>query len=175
MISLFYSCEFSWSICLSASKGLENRFWSIFSNNRLFPPPCRFVGKPFWGIISVSAMAEMLFSPFFVFRPWPKRIFFHFFAFGRGRNVIFTVFCSSAVAESRFLPFFQFQPWRKRCFRCFLFIRRGGKPIFAVFCPSYPYERLFLPFFIDCTPTKRGFSRFLSVVPLRKAVFAVFY
>ena len=47
-----------------------------------------------------SAMAESQLLPFFIRRPWPKCIFSHFVAFGRGRNSVFAVFHSSAVAES---------------------------------------------------------------------------
>ena len=75
-------------------------------------------------IFKLSAMAEMQFSPFFVFlaaaemlfllfstlRPWPKVDFRRFFSFGRGGNTVFTVFYSSAVAESRFSVFFHFHP-----------------------------------------------------------------
>ena len=56
-----------------------------------------------------SAMAESQLLPFFIRRPWPKCIFSHFVAFGRGRNAVFAVFHSSAVAESRFSAFSAFR------------------------------------------------------------------
>ena len=40
-----------------------------------------------FAVFYLSAVAETQFSPFFIFRPWPKRVFYRFLSFGRGRNV----------------------------------------------------------------------------------------
>ena len=63
-----------------------------------------------------SAMAESQLLPFFIRRPWPKCIFSHFVAFGRGRNAVFAVFHSSAVAESQFSAFSAFRRPPTDCF-----------------------------------------------------------
>ena len=167
MISLFYSCEFSWSICLSCFQEVGKPFLKLF-------PHFQGVRKPFlrhffsfgrgrnavFAVSRFSAMAETHFFSFLSFRPRPKRGFCCFLLIRRGGKPIFSVFPVSAVAETLFLLFSIHPPRRKADFR--------------VFCSSYPYERLFLPFFIDCTPTKRGFQRFLLVVGVRKTVFRRF-
>ena len=56
-----------------------------------------------------SAMAESQLLPFFIRRPWPKCIFSHFVAFGRGRKPIFSVFRVSAAADGLFSLFFAFR------------------------------------------------------------------
>ena len=85
---------------------------------------CRFLfvrrgGNAVFLILRLSAVAEMLFYPFFTFQPWRKRNFSHFLLFSRGGNDIFVVFYSSAVAESRFSSFSHFHPWMTDGFLCF--------------------------------------------------------
>ena len=67
-----------------------------------------------------SAMAESQLLPFFIRRPWPKCIFSHFVAFGRGRNAVFTVFRVSSVADEQFSAFSTRRLQAKRCFSHFL-------------------------------------------------------
>ena len=80
-----------------------------------------------------SAMAESQLLPFFIRRPWPKCIFSHFVAFGRGRNAVFAVFHSSAVAESRFSAFSAFCRPPKSIFSQFLHFGGRRRTIFTVF------------------------------------------
>ena len=104
------------------------------------------VGLPLSGVCS-SAVAEMQFSLFSIFRPWPKCSFCCFLSFGRGRNAVFVVFYLSAVGEALFLLFFIFRPWAKRGFS---------------------------PFFDDSAHGIRSFSRFLMILSTEFAVFPVF-
>ena len=113
--------------------------------------------KAVFAVFYLSAVAEMQFSLFFIFRPWPKRSFRCFSSFGRGRNAVFAVFCLSAVAERQFLLFFicrrpttddfrgifGFPRARKRGKSCFLSIRGLGKFLFGNFCPSEGSDGLF--------------------------------
>ena len=80
-----------------------------------------------------SAMAESQLLPFFIRRPWPKCIFSHFVAFGRGRNAVFAVFHSSAVAESRFSSFFVFRRSTTSVFSQFLHFVGRRRTVFTVF------------------------------------------
>ena len=81
-------------------------------------------------------LGGLAFGVFSVLRPWPKRVFYRFLSFGRGRKLIFRVFYPSAVAETQFSLFFTFRPWPKLSFRCFLSFGRGRNSVFAVFCLS---------------------------------------
>ena len=137
----------------------------------------------------------MQFSPFFVFRPWPKRCFCCFLLFGDARKSIFSVFLLSAAAETLFLlfsahpsprkaffscflliralgkPFFLFSAHpspRKAIFLCFLFIRDLGKPFFPVFCSSETSESHFSLFSAHPRPRK---AIFLSPPPQRNSDF----
>ena len=67
-------------------------------------------------VFHLSAVAETLFSLFFIFRPWPKRCFRCFLSFGRGRNAVFVVFYLSAVAEMQFSGVFDFPKVGKHSF-----------------------------------------------------------
>ena len=80
-----------------------------------------------------SAMAESQLLPFFIRRPWPKCIFSHFVAFGRGRNAVFAVFHSSAVAESQFSAFSAFRRPPTDYFHCFFAFRRSTMSVFSQF------------------------------------------
>ena len=97
-----------------------------------------------------------------------------FFAFGRARNAVFSVFYSSGTPESRFSPFFRFRSCPKRCFCCFLLIRALGKPFFTVFCSSEPSESYFSLFFAHPRPRKAIFYRFLLIRDLGKSFSSVF-
>ena len=79
------------------------------------------------------AMAESQLLPFFIRRPWPKCIFSHFVAFGRGRNAVFAVFHSSAVAESQFSAFSAFCRPPTDYFHCFFAFRRSTMSVFSQF------------------------------------------
>ena len=97
-----------------------------------------------FAVFRFSAVAETHFSPFFCFRPWPKRCFCCFLLFGHGRKSIFYVFSLSTVAETLFLLFsihpnprkaifFQFfvHPSPRKAIICsFLLIRANGKRFF---------------------------------------------
>ena len=115
-----------------------------------------------------SATAESRFSPFFCFRPWPKRCFYCFLLFGDARKSIFSVFSLSAMAETLFLLFFAHPRPRKAIFYRFLLIRDLGKPFFTVFCSSEPSESHFLPFSAHLSPRK---AVFLSPPPQRNSDF----
>ena len=104
----------------------------------------------------------MQFSPFFVFRPWPKRIFLHFFAFGHGRNAVFTVFYSSATAETLFLLFFTLRARPKVDFLRFFAFGRARNAVFVVFCSSEPSESHFFCFLLIRALGKPFFSVFCS-------------
>ena len=93
-----------------------------------------------------SAMAESQLLPFFIRRPWPKCIFSHFVAFGRGRNAVFAVFHSSAVAESRFSAFSAFRRPPTDCFHCFSRFVGQRRTVFIVFRSSLASETLFFAF-----------------------------
>ena len=90
-----------------------------------------------------SAMAESQLLPFFIRRPWPKCIFSHFVAFGRGRNAVFAVFHSSAVAESRFSAFSAFRRPPTDCFHCFSRFVGQRWTVFTVFRVSSVDEEQF--------------------------------
>ena len=110
----------------------------------------------------------MQFSPFFVFRPWPKRIFLHFFAFGHGRNAVFTVFYSSATAETLFLLFFTLRARPKVDFLRFFAFGRARNAVFVVFCSSEPSESHFSLFSAHPRPRKAIFYCFLLIRDLGK-------
>ena len=93
-----------------------------------------------------SAMAESQLLPFFIRRPWPKCIFSHFVAFGRGRNAVFAVFHSSAVAESQFSAFSAFRRPPTDCFHCFSRFVGQRRTVFIVFRSSLASETLFFAF-----------------------------
>lgn len=168
MISLFYSCEFSWSICLSASKGLGNRFWSFF-------PISKGLENRFWGIFSVSATAKMHFFSFLSFRPWRKRCFCCFLLIRRGGKPIFSIFSLSAAAETLLLLFFfTLRPQPKADFHRFLSVVPLRKAVFAVFYWLYPYETRFFAFSARRRGTKGCFLRFQHFVGRRRAFFGGF-
>ena len=133
-----------------------------------------------------SAMAESQLLPFFIRRPWPKCIFSHFVAFGRGRNAVFAVFHSSAVAESRFSAFRRPPTDCFHYFSCFVGRRRA---FFRNFCISAAADGLFSLFFCvssvddECffaisafrRPPTDCFLRFSRFVGQRRAVFSIFH
>ena len=90
-----------------------------------------------------SAMAESQLLPFFIRRPWPKCIFSHFVAFGRGRNAVFAVFHSSAVVESQFSAFSAFRRPPTDCFHCFSRFVGQRWTVFTVFRVSSVDEEQF--------------------------------
>ena len=116
----------------------------------------------------------MQFSPFFVFRPWPKRCFYCFLLFGDARKSIFSVFSLSAVPETLFLLFSAHPSPRKAIFFCFLLIRALGKLFFSVFCSSETSESHFFPFFAHPSPRKAIFTVFCSSEP-SESHFSLFF
>ena len=100
-------------------------------------------------------------GPFFIRRPWPKCIFSHFVAFGRGRNAVFAVFHSSAVAESRFSSFSAFRRPPTSVFSQFLHFVGRRRTVFTVFCVSSVADEQFSSFFARRLQAKRCFSHFL--------------
>ena len=116
----------------------------------------------------------MQFSPFFVFRPWPKRCFCCFLLFGDARKSIFSVFSLSVVPETLFLLFSAHPSPRKAIFYRFLLIRALGKPFFSVFCSSEPSESHFSLFSAHPRPRKAIFFCFLLIRALGKPFFSVF-
>ena len=121
-----------------------------------------------FSVFSISAVAEMQFSPFFVFRPWPKRIFLHFFAFGHGRNAVFTVFYSSATAETLFLLFFTLRARPKVDFLRFFAFGRARNAVFIIFYSSGTTENRFSPFLSFRPCPKCCFLCFLLIRDLGK-------
>ena len=113
----------------------------------------------------------MQFSPFFVFRPCPKRCFFCFLLFGHARKSIFSVFSLSVVPETLFLLFSAHPSPRKAVFFCFLLIRALGKPFFSVFCSSETSESYFFLFSVHPSPRKAIFLCFLLIRDLGKLFF----
>ena len=108
MISLFYSCEFSWSICLSCFQEVGKPFLRLF-------PHFQGIGKPFFAFRrpTMSVFSRFLrfvsrrrvFSAFFGSpRGWKHifRRFLHFWGLGKP---FFAVFHSSEPSESHFFQF----------------------------------------------------------------------
>ena len=130
----------------------------------------------------------MLFLPFLVFRPWPKRCFCCFLLFGHGRKSIFAVFPVSAVAETLFLLFSIHPPRRKADFRRFLSVVPLRKAVFCrfllivplrnavfhVFCVSSTDYEHFSAVFAFRRPTMSVFSRFLQFVSRQRAFSSYF-
>ena len=121
-----------------------------------------------------SAMAESQLLPFFIRRPWPKCIFSHFVAFGRGRNAVFAVFHSSAVAESRFSAFSAFCRPPTDCFHYFSCFVGRRRAFFRNFCISAAADGLFSSFFAFRRSTTSVFSQFLHFVGRRRTIFIIF-
>ena len=133
-------------------------------------------------------MAESRFSPFFVFRPWPKCSFCSFLLVRRGGKPIFSVFCPSYPYETRVFAFSAHRRGTKGCFSrfqhfvgrrrasfgvflCFVGRRRA---FFGVFCISSPDDERFSAFSAFRRPTMSVFSRFLHFVGRRRAFFSDF-
>ena len=110
----------------------------------------------------------MQFSPFFVFRPCPKRCFYCFLLFGDARKSIFSVFSLSAVPETLFFLFFTLRGRPKVDFLRFFAFGRARNAVFVVFCSSEPSESYFLPFSAHPRPRK---AVFLSPPPQRNSDF----
>ena len=104
----------------------------------------------------------MLFSPFFVFRPWPKRGFCCFLLIRRGGKPIFSVFCPLYPYERLFLPFFIDCTPTKRGFSRFLLVVGVRKTVFRRFLHFVGRRRAF-------------FSVFLRFVSRRRAFFCIFW
>ena len=94
-----------------------------------------------------SAMAESQLLPFFIRRPWPKCIFSHFVAFGRGRKPIFSVFRISSAAEEHFFAISAFRRPPTDCFHCFSCFGGRRRAFFRNFCISSAADGLFSLFF----------------------------
>ena len=122
-----------------------------------------------------SAMAESQLLPFFIRRPWPKCIFSHFVAFGRGRNAVFAVFHLSAVAESRFSAFSAFRRPPKSIFSQFLCFVGRRRTIFIIFRVSSVDDEQFSAFSARRLQAKRCFSHFLHFAYERRTIFIVFH
>ena len=110
----------------------------------------------------------MQFSPFFVFRPCPKRCFYCFLLFGDARKSIFSVFSLSVVPETLFLLFSAHPRPRKAIFLYFLLIRDLGKLFFTVFCSSETSESHFSLFSAHPRSRKAIFFCFLFIRDLGK-------
>ena len=113
----------------------------------------------------------MQFSPFFVFRPCPKRCFFCFLLFGDARKSFFSVFSLSAVPETLFLLFFTLRGRPKVDFLRFFAFGRGRNAVFVVFCSSEPSESHFSLFSVHPSPRKAIFLCFLFIQDLGKLFF----
>ena len=121
-----------------------------------------------------SAMAESQLLPFFIRRPWPKCIFSHFVAFGRGRNAVFAVFHSSAVAESRFSSFFVFRRSTTSVFSQFLHFVGRRRTVFTVFRVSSVTDECFFAISVFRRPPTDCFHCFSCFVGRRRAFFRNF-
>ena len=114
---------------------------------------------------------ESRFEAFSQFRPQPKRIFLHFFAFGRGQNAVFSVFYSSATVETLFFLFFTLRGRPKVDFLRFFAFGRARNAVFSVFYSSGTPESRFSPFFRFRLCPKRCFYCFLLIRDLGKLFF----
>ena len=121
-------CEFGLNIYLSASKGLESRFFQFSAHPRGWK-------AAFFSFLLFQGVGKPLFSVFCSSKGLESH-FFQFSAYPRGWKAIFSVFCSSEASESHFFQF-SVHP-------------RGRKAVFPVFCSSEGSESHFLFF----TPSK---------------------
>ena len=110
----------------------------------------------------------MQFSPFFVFRPWPKRCFYCFLLFGHDRKSIFSVFSLSAVPGTLFLLFLTLRPRPKVDFLRFFAFGRARNAVFIIFYSSGTTENRFSPFLSFRPCPKCCFLCFLLIRDLGK-------